>query len=98
MAEISEYVRIKNKYLLDNPDCIVCGLSGADSIHHRKGKVGYADEWARKNNISLLIDKRFFASIHTFVSNPRLGMSCHHYIEDNEEFSKKHDFKVVRSN
>jgi len=32
-------------------------------IHHKMGRTGYADKWARDNDISLLIDARFFLAV-----------------------------------
>jgi hypothetical protein len=32
-------------------------------VHHKIGRIGFADEWARLNNISLLIDVRYFLGV-----------------------------------
>ncbi len=98
-AEISKYVAIKKEFFSDpkNCRCAVCGLTGADSIHHTKGKTGYADDWARDRGISLLNDTRFWAPIHSFVSNSRLGMPCHQYIETHDEFAREIGLKLERS-
>lgn len=44
-------------------------------VHHMKGRIGYADEWARNLDISLLIDVRFFLACsrndHTWIEQHR---------------------------
>lgn len=32
----------------------------ADTVEHTRGRVGYADDWARENNITLYLDERFW--------------------------------------
>lgn len=99
VKDITEYVARKKEFFKKpkNNICCVCGQKGVDSIHHTKGKVGYADEWARENGISLLNDTRFWAPIHSFVSNPRLGEPCHRYIETHDEFAREIGLKLTRS-
>lgn len=46
----------------------VCPIKGTpitmeSDIHHRAKRQGYADDWARENNIPLLIDPRFFLAV-----------------------------------
>ncbi|WP_278494881.1 hypothetical protein [Chryseobacterium arthrosphaerae] len=44
-----------------NQRCFIEGCnSRADTIEHTMGRRGYADQWARDNNISLLLDVRFW--------------------------------------
>lgn len=50
----------------------------ANTIEHQRGKVGYFDDWARENDIHLLIDKRFLKPCclkHNleFENNPELS-------------------------
>lgn len=40
--------------------CVVFPDKPAIDVHHRKGKTGYADKWARTNGITLFMDKRFW--------------------------------------
>jgi hypothetical protein len=51
-------------------------ISMDSDIHHKRGRVGYADKWARDNDISLLIDVRYFLAVsrvgHTWIElNPK---------------------------
>ena len=38
------------------------GLPATD-IHHMQGREGYADEWARENEMPLLLDERFWLPV-----------------------------------
>lgn len=40
--------------------CAVFPRQKATQCHHMQGRVGYADEWARENEVPLLLDKRFW--------------------------------------
>ena len=76
--KIKEYSPIALKYKIENPICNiqiegVCTFNTTD-VHHIRGKVGFADQWAIDNNIPLLIDVRFFNST---------CRGCHSYVEDN---------------
>lgn len=57
---------VDRKEFLSRPENKFCFIPGcgkhATTIEHRKGRVGYADDWARENNIPLLLDKRFWAA------------------------------------
>lgn len=56
-------------------ECVVTGIPidmGSD-VHHKMGRVGYADAWARENDIPLLLDVRYFLAV------TRKG---HQWIED----------------
>lgn len=58
-----EYVR--NKYLSkpENKFCrIFCGKLAVE-VHHVARRVGYADQFARDNDIPLLIDVRYFMAV-----------------------------------
>lgn len=63
----------------NNKICFVedCGKL-ATTVEHRMGRKGFADDWARENNIALIIDDRFFAPCclyHNleFENNPELS-------------------------
>jgi len=43
--------------------CAVHHELPAEDVHHRMGRVGYADEWARRNEIPLLIDERYWLPV-----------------------------------
>ena len=91
LEQINQYTRDKKEFF-KNPEnriCKVCGEGGADSIHHAKGKVGYADDWAAMNDIPLLLDQRFWIPIHSFRVNPKLGCTCHQWVEEHPEKAKE---------
>lgn len=79
------YSSISKKFLLDK----ICPITGqpATEVHHKKGREGYADEWARINDIPLLIDERFFLGVS------RTG---HIKIEANPEWAKQMGYSVDR--
>ena len=61
--ENREYT-IKRLQFLAQPENLRCFIAGcnkrADSIEHTMGRKGFADDWARENNVSLLLDVRFW--------------------------------------
>ncbi|WP_284461592.1 hypothetical protein, partial [Chryseobacterium sp.] len=73
---------VKRLEFLGKPENRICPVTGkeATEIHHMKKRVGFADSWARVNNISLLLDTRFW------LAASRIG---HIWIHDNPEEAKK---------
>lgn len=68
----------------------VCFVDGckrvANTAEHIMGRNGFADDWARDNNIPLLIDKRF------------LRACCWHHnieFENNPELSKQYQLSKI---
>lgn len=62
--EIPIYSALSAEFLSkpENEFCFIDGCyNKADSIEHLKGRRGYADQWARDNNIPMLNDTRFWA-------------------------------------
>ena len=61
--ENREYT-IKRLQFLAQPENLRCFIEGcnkrADTIEHTRGRKGFADDWARENNVSLLLDVRFW--------------------------------------
>lgn len=67
--------------------CFIDGCKNvATTCEHRKGRKGFADEWARENNVPLLIDKRFLAAC-CFIHNIEL--------ENNYELSKEYQLSKI---
>lgn len=58
-----------------------------DDVHHKMGRIGYADEWAREKDISLLLDVRFFLAV------TRQG---HEWIELHPEAAKAKGYSLSR--
>lgn len=67
--------------------CFIDGCTNvANTIEHRMGRKGFADEWARDNNIPLRIDKRYLAAC------------CLHHngeLENNPELSKNYQLSKI---
>lgn len=84
----SKYL-VLNKEFLSKPENQICPVTGekATEIHHKKGRKGFADDWARENNIPLLIDVRFFLAVS------RKG---HMKIELEPEWAKEMGYSVNR--
>lgn len=63
------YPEIKRQFLEMCIRCdLVCPVMGTpitmdSDIHHKMGRIGYADQWARDLDISLLIDVRYFLAV-----------------------------------
>lgn len=80
---------VVNKEFLSKPENKICPVTGQQTteVHHKKGRVGFADDWARENNIPLLLDVRFFLAVS------RKG---HRQIEENPEWAKEMGYSVSR--
>lgn len=86
--ENSLYSLARQLWLWLHPICEFKGCQApATEIHHKKGRIGYLDDWARQHNISLLIDiRKFMATCHD-----------HHVINENDpEFAKKEGYSENR--
>ena len=85
-----KYIAIRTQFLMkpENRNCPLTGQATTE-IHHKKGRQHdqYADEWARENNICLLIDVRFFLAV---------SREGHDWIEANPEKSKDLGYSVSR--
>lgn len=75
---------------LQKPENQICFIDGCNkpstTIEHRKGRKGYADKWAKDNNIPLLLDQRFWAGC------------CHFHnleLERDPELSKKYQLSKI---
>lgn len=80
----------KRKEFLSLPENQVCFIENcyneADTIEHTMGRKGYADQWAKDNNISLFLDERFWKPC-----------CCEHNLEleRNSELSKKYQLSKI---
>lgn len=93
----TEYNFVRKEFLAlpENKYCFVEGCKRlAKTVEHRKGRKGFADDWARINDVPLLLDTRFFAPCclpHNleFESNPELSKKYQlSQIHDGEKLSK----------
>jgi len=84
---LGEYSRKKKKWI-KGKRCAVRPHLPATDIHHKKGRVGYADQWARDNDVPLLIDERHWLPVS------RVG---HMQIEENPVWARKMGYSENRS-
>lgn len=64
MADLLRVYEVKRKkFLKENPKCAVFPKKKATQVHHKAGKVGYHDDWARENNVPRWVDERFFLAV-----------------------------------
>lgn len=89
--KISTYSKICKKYKEKHSLCQAkmngCTHHTTD-VHHKMGKVGFADKWARENDVELLNDVRHFLPV---------CRSCHDYIESHPEFAYENNFSLRRN-
>ena len=90
-ALMPRYYKIRADFMnaLDSQDCPVYPDKSISDVHHKKGRSpdAYADDWARENNIPLLLDVRFFLAVS------RYG---HDYIEANPKWAKEMGYSLDR--
>ena len=86
---LQRYVKIRAEFLSqpENKYCPVTGLRTME-IHHKMGKIGFADDWAREFDVPLLIDERYFLGVN------RIG---HNKIEANPEWAYKNNYSEKRN-
>lgn len=72
---------------LGKPENRVCPVTGKHTteIHHVRKRRGYADEYARLNNIPLLLDQRFWLAV---------SREGHQKIEDNPEWAYEMGYSI----
>lgn len=62
-AEIPQYKKLRFEFL-NKPENKICFIGGcgkrANTVEHTRGRKGFADQWARNNNISLYLDVRYW--------------------------------------
>jgi hypothetical protein len=85
---LAKYHRIRLAFL-NRPENKVCPVTKQPTteVHHKQGRVGYADEFARDNDIPLLLDERFFLGV---------SRSGHRWIEEHPEQAKERGWSVNR--
>lgn len=84
---------IKRLQFLAQPENLRCFIEGcnkrADTVEHTMGRKGFADQWARDNNISLYLDVRFWKPC------------CNDHnleLERNPELSQKYQLSKISGN
>lgn len=87
LNKIYSKLRIEFLSLPENQICPVTKKQTTD-VHHKKGRKGFADDWARENNIPLIIDVRFFLAV---------SREGHYKIENNPEWAYENGFSIRRN-
>jgi len=87
LKENTEYNRESRKFI-EGKQCAVFPELKATDVHHMKGRIGYADQWARENHVTLLMDQRYWLP----VSRPG-----HSKIELNPRWAREIGFSIERS-
>lgn len=74
---------------MGKPENQICPITKrpATDVHHKMGRIGFADQWARDNNIPLLIDTRFWIA---------LSREGHKYVEEHPEWAKENGYSLSR--
>lgn len=85
---LAEYYKLSADFL-NKPENKLCPVTNeaTTEVHHKKGRIGYADDWAKLNGITLLIDVRYFLAVS------RKG---HRQIEENPIWAKKNGYSEDR--
>ena len=84
--------KVQRIMFLAKPENKICFIDGcgklATTVEHRAGRLGYADEYAKENNIPLTLDERFWA-----------GCCLEHNLEleNNPEMSKKYQLSKIHN-
>lgn len=83
------YSKLKIEFL-SLPENQICPITKQQTtdVHHKKGRKGFADDWARENNIPLIIDIRFFLAV---------SREGHNKIENNPEWAYENGFSIRRN-
>lgn len=73
MQIIMEEYNRRRPGFLNGKKCAVFNNLPATEIHHAHGREGYADEYARENDIPLILDERFWRAVsregHEYIQN-----------------------------
>jgi len=87
-VENLQYQVLRTEFLAkkENQICPITRTE-ATTVHHKMGRIGFADQWARDNNISLYLDTRHWVS---------LSMEGHKFVEENPEWSKDNGYSLNR--
>lgn len=84
---VSEYSKEKGPWI-DGQICQRCFTHLASEVHHKRGRTGFADLWARARNITLLMDKRLWLAV---------CRDCHEWIEKNPTLAREQGFSQARN-
>lgn len=83
-----DYEKIRIEILTEAKfKCFIDGCANvANTVEHLMGRKGFADDWARENNIPLVVDKRYLRAC---------CLTHNRELENNPELSKKYQFSKI---
>ncbi|HZI26231.1 MAG TPA: hypothetical protein VFD46_14200 [Chryseolinea sp.] len=87
MAALLEIYYRKRAMFIQGKKCAIYPNQKATQVHHKKGREGYADLWAKENDIILLLDERFWLPV---------SMDGHEKIGREDEWAKARGFSLPR--
>lgn len=87
MASLLPVYSVKRVRFLKHKKCAVFPDQNATTVHHQMGRIGYADQWARENDIPLLLDERYWLPT---------SMDGHTKIENNPEWAIENGYSYSR--
>lgn len=87
LNKIYSKLRIEFLSLPENQICPITKQKTTD-VHHIMKRIGFADDWARENNIPLIIDVRFFLAV---------SREGHEKIENNPEWAYENGFSIRKN-
>ena len=82
------YSIARKKFLQDNPRCAVYPEKLAGEVHHKKGRRGFADEWARSAGVPLILDQRYWLAV---------SREAHDKITKDSKWALAMGYSVLRS-
>lgn len=88
LVENAKYT-VKRLEFLGKKENQICPINKTQTtdVHHLRGRIGFADEWARVNNIPLLLDTRFWIA---------LSREAHQYVETHPQWAKENGYSLNR--
>lgn len=86
---LTRYTPIKAEFLKKNRKCVVYPERKSVDVHHAKGRsyLTFEDQWAKDNDIPLLLDARFFIAV---------SRDGHNWIEANPDAAKEKGWSLNR--
>lgn len=80
---------VKRLEFMGKPENRICPITGQETtdVHHKMGRIGFADQWARINNVPLVLDSRFWLAV---------SRDGHRQIEESPTWAKEMGYSLNR--
>lgn len=80
------YRPLMDEYMSEHKTCEVFGCCRpSNDLHHKKGRTGYADDWARSEGVKLLWDVRWFMAVCRI---------CHNRFDEDPNWARKNEYLI----